>query len=94
MKNIPAGELNLGQIYLDDSGAFALLRRFIGEVAMSDVAIIHDLGWVPKQVYVVSAEGRRMDCWFKVTNGKAVKDTKSMTLQFSDSNAICTLRIE
>ena len=91
---IPSGELELNRMYQDESGAFALMRRNIREAAGTDVIIPHNLGRVPKQAFVVSSEGKAMACYFKVTSGAVVKDTNKMTLQFSATNAIVTLRIE
>lgn len=91
---IPSSELELNRVYKSAEGPWALIRRFVKEPANSDVVIPHNLGWVPKQAYVVSCEGKTMACWFKVVNGAAAKDTQKMTLQFSGTNAIVTLRIE
>ena len=91
---IPASELDLNTTYKDPVGAYALYRRMIRETAGTDVVIPHNLGFVPKQAFVVSSEGKAMSCFFKVTNGAVVKDTLKITLRFSDTNAIVTVRIQ
>ncbi len=92
---IPTGELKLDQVYLDDDKRFALLRRFVKETAGTDVIISHELARIPKQVFIVASEGKNMQCWIKINaNGIAVKDLRRVTLQFSDKNAIVTLRME
>lgn len=91
---IPSGELDLNRVYKDATGSFALYRRMITETAGTDVVIPHNLGFVPKQAFVVSSEGKAMACYFKVTSGAVVKDTQKATLRFSDNNAIVTLRVE
>jgi hypothetical protein len=91
---IPASELELGRIYQDATGSYALTRLFVKAAAGTDVVIPHNLGRVPKQAYVVSSEGKAIACYSKVVNGAVVKDTKKITLQFSDTNAICTVRME
>lgn len=91
---IPAGELILNQVYLSSDGKFALLRIPITQAAGSDVIVPHNLGFVPKLVWVASSEGKDMRCWFKVVSGAVAKDTNKATVQFNDTGAIVTLRIE
>lgn len=91
---IPSSEFELGRVYKDDSGRYAIIRRNITEPIGSDVVIPHNLGFVPKQAFVVSSEGKAIDCYFKVTSGAVVKDTLKMILRFTATNTICTLRIE
>jgi hypothetical protein len=91
---IPSGELEFKRFYADPSGRWGLYRLFVNVTTGTDVIIPHNLGFVPKQIYVVSSEGKAVSVYFKTNKGVPIKDTTKATVQFSDTNVTCTLRVE